>query len=227
MRRSKQGESLQDRSGKIASVAAVLVVALWLALDAFGLGTPAVDVPDGAAAVVKAEAPAPGAVEAVPHLPALAVGDVIAPEHVDQLPEHQAACTLSSGEMVVVERRRPLPDPVLREVTSILARADLDDVRGTLELTRDARARIREIQHQTGRVVVPVREAGSYDARDALRYTFWTPVFVDGAADVVAMDRATDHAVDQKATPEEAVAYAQGVVARTPYAASYDIVVVR
>lgn len=218
---------MQDRTGKIASVAAVSVIGLWLVLDACGAGTPAVDVPDARAAVVKDEAPAPVPVETGPHVPAFAVGDVVAPELVDHLPEHQAACTLSSGEAVVVDRGRPLPDPVLREVTSILARADLDDVRGTIEITRDARARIREIQHQTGRVVVPVREAGSYDARDALRYTFWTPVFVDGAADVVAMDRATDHAVDQKATPEEAVAYAQSVVARTPYAARYDIVVVR
>lgn len=219
---------MQDRSGKIASVAAVLVVALWLALDAFGLGTPAVDVPDGAAAVVKADAPAVGTVEAEPPTPTFVAGDVIAPEHVVHLPEHQAACTLSTGEAVVVERGQRLPDPVLREVTSILARADLDDVRGTIEIARDARARIREIQHQTGRVVVPVREAGAYDARDALSHTFWTPVFVDeAAADVVAVDRATDHAVDQRTTPHEAVAYAEDVVARTPYAARYDVVVVR
>jgi hypothetical protein len=120
-----------------------------------------------------------------------------------------------------------LPDSILNEVTSMVAAWSLEDQTVVARQASDTRAKIREIQRATGRAIIFVYRSGEFDINGNLVRRFWTAVFVDEPSGINVELANDDPTIAQKATPEEALAYAEDVVARTIYDANYDIVVVR
>jgi hypothetical protein len=214
---------MNTTSARILTVAAV--TALGLMLASCSTDTTAPEAPE-VTATAAADDATPAPIQTPEPAPTFATGDVIAPEQAELLPEHQVAYTLSSGETVVVDKEQRLPDSVLNEVTSMVAQYDRD-LKIQAGQFQDTLSKIRQIQRETGRTVIYVYKAASYDINGNPEYSFWTPSFIDETKGIFSSDLNANFKANQKATPEEAVAYAEDVISRTIYDANYDVVVVQ
>jgi hypothetical protein len=217
---------MNTTSAKILTVAAVTALGLTLASCSTDTTTP--EAPEATATAAADDAAATPSETPEPEVPTFATGDVIAPEQAELLPEHQVAYTLTSGETVVVDKEQRLPDPVLNEVTSLVAQYVRNDAETLMAQFMDAQSKIREIQRETGRAVVYVWHTYS-DGSDGitLPHDYWTAVFVDEPKSIMVSDTDANFEANRHATPEAAVAYAENVISRTQYDANYDVVVVQ
>lgn len=208
----------------------VLAVAATLALGlALGACSPqGAQGPSPAPSADAAPSAAPAEEDTKPTPPTFATGDIITADLVETLPENQAAFTLASGEIVVVDRAQRLPDVVLNEVIAVYPRRDngmTPGQNGSTYMTVTV-PKINEIARTVGRTPVLVVPSGEYDINNKLVRTYWAALFVGEPNEISTRDTNETFSANQHATAEAAVAYAEDVISRTKYDIEYDIVVI-
>lgn len=201
-------------------------IALGLTLTACAPTTSATTAEPQPTATTATETPAPAeevqpVVEETP-VPTFAVGDVIDPSQAEFLPENQVAFTLMSGETVVVDKDQRLPDSVRNEVGILVGQAMRADYKTQASIfEKQVRPKIREIQKATGVVVgYTVYSSGIYGSA-------WTVVIPGEPDAIIGADMKANKYANLHKTPEDALAYADTVIARIQYPGKYEVAVMQ
>lgn len=201
----------------VVTAAAMLLASCSSSTDVDGSVVPTLETPPSLEAT-----PTPEVTEEP--VPEVAVGDVVTAEQAETLPEGQVAFELETGELVVVDQGQRLPDVILNEVAA-KAPESLPPTNPGIGPSADVFYRSQEVGLATGRYPVTVVRGGGYGRDGSLESEGYGVSFQAEAMTVYKQsDRFKNFQVVFR-TPEEALAFAEEIVAQTSDPSIYDIIV--
>lgn len=178
-----------------------------------------------AATVAATPTPEATTEEPTPETIERAVGDVVTETEAQTLPEGQTAYPTEAGELVVVDVTQPLPEVLVQEANSTILTDNAASYERAMRTgnasTTEAWRKYNDIGNETGRHVVIVSPAASFDEHGNVVRTYWGAV---PSGDAYTANRADSEPAAP--TKEGAIAKAEEYISTSTYPEAYQIVVV-